>query len=418
MRIMLVDDESVVLEGLKAIIDRRKTGWEIAAAVTSGEEAIAALPMTQPDIVVTDIRMYEVSGLDLAAYVRQHNPDTLVVLLTGHADFSYAQQAISLGAFEYILKPSRYADIIACLERAETAIEKRNRIRQEGQRLRTHLPSDWLNLQEALLKNLALGQTKMGDDIDTELERLSLDGKDYGVLHCMLAPAYQQHENPLKARGEGSFLSRLKEAFQTAALYEGDTAASLIFAFDNGAQWNKTQLLEKLNQVDYPSERAAGMRLFSGWGSLKKHAEELFDSRSEAIYAAEQAVKNASPLVFFEDIPVLENQGGMPAIAAAMRYIDENYQNALTLEDISKAVYLNPCYLSTLFKEDRGMTLTEYTQKKRIDEAKRLMTNTSLKLSIIASRVGIPDHSYFSALFKKITGMTPSQYRGQQPGNT
>lgn len=418
MRIMLVDDEPVILEGLKRIIGREKAEWEVAAAVTSGEEAIEALPALQPDVVVTDIRMYEVSGLDLAAYVRRHLPDTLVILLTGHADFSYAQQAISLGAFEYLLKPSRYTDIIACLLRAEEVIEKRIRLRRERQRLRTHFQSDLAGLQEALLRNLALGQTKLGDDTDMELERLSINRKCFGVLHCLLMPASPPHADPPGSRGKADFIARLKAGFQSALLHEGDKAVSFIFALDDEAPWERAQLIKKLEQVDAMPEKEAGIMPFYGCGSLKTRAEELFESRGEAICAAEHALRESIQLVAFEDIPVSDDRRATPAIASAMRHIDENYQNALTLSDISKAAYLNPCYLSTRFKEETGLTLTEYTQRKRIEEAKLLLTNTDHKLFVIASRVGIPDQSYFSALFKRTTGMTPTQYRGQQSGKT
>ena len=98
-------------------------------------------------------------------------------------------------------------------------------------------------------------------------------------------------------------------------------------------------------------------------------------------------------------------------IRKAKEFIRANYKKKIKLEDISKVVYLSPYYLSHIFKKEVGFTLFEYLTKVRIEEAKRLLENTPWNTTRISFEVGCTDQSYFSKVFKKIEGMSPSDYR-------
>jgi two-component system response regulator YesN len=98
-------------------------------------------------------------------------------------------------------------------------------------------------------------------------------------------------------------------------------------------------------------------------------------------------------------------------LASALNYIRENHKNNISLEDVSQHIYISPYYLSHLFKEELGITFVEYLTKVRIEEAKKLLKNSSMSIVAIASEVGYEDASYFSKVFKKMTGLSPNQYR-------
>ena len=98
-------------------------------------------------------------------------------------------------------------------------------------------------------------------------------------------------------------------------------------------------------------------------------------------------------------------------IKKAMLYISEHFNAPLTLEEVAAHVHLHPSYFSTLFKSSTGSSFKEYLNMVRIEESKRLLSNTDYSIIDIAVAVGFEDQSYFSKVFKKYTGLTPKQFR-------
>ena len=109
----------------------------------------------------------------------------------------------------------------------------------------------------------------------------------------------------------------------------------------------------------------------------------------------------------FNYIPTKNNE----IIKKAIRYISKNFTSNLTLDDVAEHVHLNPAYFSTLFKQSTGSSFKEYLNMVRIEESKRLLSNTENSIIDISMAVGFMDQSYFSKVFKKYTGLTPKQYR-------
>src|SRR5690606_974499 len=95
-------------------------------------------------------------------------------------------------------------------------------------------------------------------------------------------------------------------------------------------------------------------------------------------------------------------------LGEALKYIRENFNKNITLEDVARSVYISPYYLSHLFKEELNITFLEYLTMVRMEEAKGLLKDTSLSIVAVASQVGYEDASYFSKVFKKYVGMSPS----------
>ncbi|MCL2463224.1 MAG: AraC family transcriptional regulator, partial [Defluviitaleaceae bacterium] len=102
-----------------------------------------------------------------------------------------------------------------------------------------------------------------------------------------------------------------------------------------------------------------------------------------------------------------------PEITAALQFIGEHYKNNLSLRDVARHVGLSPSYFSTLFKKEIDVTMTEYLNALRIDEAKRLLRETDMKTYEVSEAAGFWESTYFNALFKRLTGVTPYKYREQ-----
>ena len=112
-------------------------------------------------------------------------------------------------------------------------------------------------------------------------------------------------------------------------------------------------------------------------------------------------------------IDVFYTQSGQKAeqLKPALEFIETHYGQNITLDEVASHVHLNPAYFSTLFKQSTGSSFKEYLNMVRIEESKRLLTNTDYSIIDIALAAGFDDQSYFSKVFKKYTGLTPRQYR-------
>ena len=135
-QIVLIDDEQVVLEGLNKLIDWKGMGCRVVGQAEDGETGLDLIRRFQPDIILTDIRMPKLDGLDMISAIRKVRKDSRIIILTGYRDFEYAQRGISMGVFRFLTKPTRKKDIIAAVQDAITEIEKSRKREKEFQDLR------------------------------------------------------------------------------------------------------------------------------------------------------------------------------------------------------------------------------------------------------------------------------------------
>lgn len=133
--VLIVDDEDVIREGLKQVVSWEALGYHIVGAVGSGEEALRFLENTPVDVVLADIRMPRLSGLELARLIKLNYPDSKVVILSGYDNFSYAQNAIRYGVYHYLLKPCAEEEIIEVFTRLHAEIEKIKARKVSAQRM-------------------------------------------------------------------------------------------------------------------------------------------------------------------------------------------------------------------------------------------------------------------------------------------
>lgn len=104
-QVMIVDDERAIRNGLKIIIDWHEVGFEVVALAQNGEEALSMMERQKIDVLLADIRMPKMDGLCLAREIRKSGGNMQIILISGYRDFEYAQQALSLGVNDYLLKP-------------------------------------------------------------------------------------------------------------------------------------------------------------------------------------------------------------------------------------------------------------------------------------------------------------------------
>ena len=123
-RVLIIDDERLIREGLKSYIDWSALNAEVVAICADGREGVQAIETHHPHIVLTDVSMPNMDGIALLKYVREKHIACEFILISSYSEFRYAQEALKLGAFDYILKPIEPDALYACVKRCVEKVEK------------------------------------------------------------------------------------------------------------------------------------------------------------------------------------------------------------------------------------------------------------------------------------------------------
>lgn len=251
MNVLVVDDQHEVADAVISGVNWEKIQVEKALAAYSVREAQGVFEREEIDILLCDIEMPPTNGFELLRWAQQRRPGLACIFLSAHAEFEYAQEAVKLGSFDYILQPAPYEEIEEAVQRAAGKVKESEKLRR-----------------------------------------------------------YYEYE-------------------------------------------------------DY---RSAG---------------EQDDG---------------------------EEPGG-PPVQKAMDFIRRNLDKDLSRGEIAEAIFLNPEYLSRLFRKETGGSLSDYILSEKMRAAQSLLSETGIPVSLVASKVGYSNFSYFSQVFKKHTGCSPMEYR-------
>ncbi len=417
INILIVDDQKAIADSLASKLDLKSAGIDAAYTAYSAMEAKLVMMNFDIDILLTDIEMPEEDGLSLFKWTKEKYPNIVGVFLTSHADFSYAQEAIRLGGFDYILQPALYENIEATLKRAVKEAQNKRYMSQ----IKT--ASKVIEDQRDSMMELFNMKASEGNDAEADII--------YKKMKSMFFSSYKEvgfhalwiqiirfdcrcnnkwNENLLKLvfrnvleelfEDYGLKVMIAKEDFQNYMIYavgERDTipVENWIKGVEDFAAFINGRLDFKI--AIYPKRH----ELYEHSGQL--HQELL--ARRE---------KNTT-----KDIGVLwENTlcesaigDNVERIRKAEDYIRANIANGITRTQVADYVHLNEDYFTREFKKYTGYTYKDYEVMIRMETAKNTLGKTNLPVSIVASRVGYDNFSHFSKAFKKYTGLTPQEFR-------
>jgi two-component system response regulator YesN len=156
-KVFLVEDEIAAREGIRDNVDWQSAGFEFCGEAQDGEIALALIEATQPDVLITDIKMPFMDGLQLSKIVREHLPWVKIVILSGYDEFDYAQAAVKLGVTEYLLKPISVPDLNAVLRKIKVVLDREKSDREYLKLLRGQVEDNLSLLREKFLLRLILG---------------------------------------------------------------------------------------------------------------------------------------------------------------------------------------------------------------------------------------------------------------------
>lgn len=207
---------------------------------------------------------------------------------------------------------------------------------------------------------------------------------------------------------ERELVNRVKRADKEGAkAYLNDILGHILFSSGNNLEMSKVRLLELIIILSR-SAVEGGAKLENIFESNREYMEKI-NKQNNIEELCHWIIKVLDG--FLDEVLSFNSSKNVMVIQKAIQYINDNYQEGITLEQVSKEVYLSTAYFSRLFKEEMDISFSEYLNKVRVEESKRLLLNLKYSLSDIAHQVGFSDQSYFTKVFKRIEGISPGQYR-------
>ncbi|KZS48848.1 hypothetical protein AWU65_24380 [Paenibacillus glucanolyticus] len=456
MRVFVVEDDRLVRKGFISLMPWEQYGMVIVGEAGNGEDALEFLKHHEVDLLITDVLMPKMGGIELIRVVRDQYPRIWSVILTFHQDFEFIQEALRLGAIDYIAKTELQQDK---MEEVLGRIEGRIRY-ERGQQGFQPEPASLRSLDQALIwfahpyihpvglgvsflsrlqaEEIAAGIWMRAMDvaeIEEEVHRLpdSLQPDTFAVLRL----------SGIGSTDRGSVARVLQQYRERLLFYEwkGYASSVLCRSYD--------RLLRSLH--DRP-EAGAEELLRESWSSLQWVVNDrLYEENVAVLEHAKLSLPQLDALFAVAAARwerIVPGQTWTPAAEArscwegwkqwleglrrelmsrlfkpsysqevlscvwkAVESILRDLSRGITLKDIAVEVNMSQSYLSQCFRDIVGLSFNDYVRQARMNWAKQLLADTNQPIYWIATQTGYPNEKYFSRVFKAKTGMLPSAYR-------
>lgn len=526
-KVLLVDDEEEVLNVIEYKIDWAALGFEVIGKERNGVKALEVAEKVQPDVVITDIKMPYMDGLELSRKLKEENPGIKIMILTGFDEFEYAKEAIHLEIEEYVLKPVNAAELTECMKRLKETLDKDWDEKLNIKKLEEYYMESLPLLQTNFFCSLIEGRLQEAD-IDKYLSayQISLSGP---VFCCVVFHTSEKHvpdamspllltmsvQREVKARifdkWKGESFTYLGNIVMIVEMQSEESISQLTDDCDKFCRWADRFLgavvtagigkacdnLLHINVSYEEAREAISYRVIYGTGrsihigDISPKGQELSmqmeDIKMNELFKAihlgvrediEKAVskivremkENAKTMTQYnfaameivgnlyrfctnnylnfdehigeiknpyEMVPQMEesvlikwlnhvalsiseelknarNSSLRHIISEAKSMVHDNYQNPdLSLDTVCSSLGVSNSYFSSVFKKEVGQSFITYLTDYRMEQALQLILETNEKSYEIAEHVGYMDANYFSYVFKRKFGMSPSKYRSE-----
>jgi two-component system response regulator YesN len=524
IKLLIADDEYLVLDSLKMIITKNMTNVNIVGTASSGREAIEKAIELKPDVIFMDIHMPGIDGMEAIRQIKAANSNALFVIITAYEFFDYAKEAINMGVSEYLLKPINKGKVIETLNNlnAEISQKRKNLLREvelkerinrivpviEGQFIAYQLFNlgtvkeiefyeDIFNIKlrqgyaiTVLLDNFECKAKE--DNFKLSLEKQSFYESFYMELKrlcpCLIGNPLLDRINafipingavdPYEIRNSSIDITRklmervklgsnfsyrigIGRNYEITSIYKSCNEAFMAASVPSGqAIMHFEDIVPSNNVLDtYPlhKEISFANRMLTGnisgakevfediylW-MINNYREDLDKIKSKLIdllfviektlpykinifsnskqsyilsilkvYSKEELEGQFINIITELSVEIQEQirseiDGIIPNV---LKYLNNHYFENITLDDAAKRVNLSYHYFSKVFKDEVGKNFVDYLTELRIEKSMSFLENNRWSIKEVCHKIGYNDPNYYCKIFKKVTGMTPTEYR-------
>lgn len=430
-RVLIVDDEPLVCGAISRFLLRSELEIVCAEVALNGFEALDYLRMEHYDLVITDIQMGGMSGIELMEVIFSEFPGLPIIVVSAHEDFRFAQQALRLGALDYLIKPVEADHLVATVAKAldkrlrlpdlgGAALKQSGASRQQLFAAETVFLHDWMMAGEGewTAEELAEGLADHG---------LALPGPYFGVLKLAVdfngsserrGIRFGQRDRKLLLF---AVLNVVNESLMSeeALVFYGLHHQIVCIVSLSETEWNdwgreaEAHLLLMARRLTTNLDSYLNLASCIGVSRLAIGLARIPGLYREADAALAHRRREGGQEWTISFIGDLERNGEeSTTMDKAMRYIRRSYANKnLKLQDVAREVHLSPNYFSFLFKKATDKNVWDYLTEVRMEEAKRLLLTSDKKRYEIAEMIGYESPEHFSRVFKKYYGVSPADYR-------
>ena len=396
-KLLIADDEPKIRKGLSTLFPWKELGFAEIYYAANGLEAIDQVQKNKPDLCLVDICMPLLNGLDFIESVQTTSPETVCIVVSGFDEFDYAKKALQLGVFDYILKPVQEVALHDTILRALEQIRTIEHTRQRQLQMRELYKMNSQTIREQFIKDLVCGVLS-AEEIEESLQMLEIQpGASYGLIMARLPAEHQMRavicidqiewtRHLLQFSIQNIVVDLLKEYGEVFSYMDRfqNCLALVVMKDETGWKMVSAAVAAELENILHLTVEVQAMR---------------FDELSQTADA-------------YSDWMACSNEGMSPVVRFAQRYLETHFHNPqLTIQEVANQLNVSVSHLSNLFSLESGMTLIDYLTRIRVQEALTLLETSNKRINEISQMVGYNSQHYFCTVFKRLIGLSPSEYR-------
>lgn len=407
--VVVADDEDELREAMCSMIPWQEHGFQLLGSASNGLDALQMVEQYQPDLLITDIRMPFISGIELARHVREVRPATNIAFLSGYDDFEYAKQAIQYNIISYMLKPLTLEGLGLELNQIRQKIDT-----QFSRFCQAASQGSGPSQQSTMLMPLVLdGYAELENEEQVAayarqcgLLRDHLDKPCYSIMVISLLS--QDGSNRTTPSFVSSVDSLASKYLRAVSFYSYGKVISVLLGNPSDFDEYLHILADEIAQM---ADRILNTRCRIGVSRMVRSLTTLHAAYKEAMEALRQGDLGESCVQFISDLAPA-SKGGQLLCQRALDALDQHYMDVdMSLVSLSSMLEVSPNHLSACIKKYAGETFINILIRKRMEAARDLLLHSNLKIQDISQRCGYTDQHYFSYCFKKYCGESPNAMR-------
>ena len=395
-KLLIADDEPRIRRGLRKALPYEEYNIEVIGEAEDGEMALEIALKEKPDILFVDINMPFLNGLEFIEKLNENLVDSIIIVISGYDDFEYAQKALRMKVFDYILKPVKLEELKNVVKQAQDRLEERKNINSFNSWSKNCLQDNLEEIREGFLLKWLKGEISQ-EEFRENLEFYDIKLESFSGMFMI---KWDKRNSNLNVE-EGFWDTKVKEVKALVSEILSENRFNLVLIDENGYIITISHINKNIMEwMDLKND------------IVKKCKEKFKLDLIITLQICSDIIADGSKsyLKLVKDM----KEGGKctPIVARAKIYIDRNYyKQDLSLTEVASRVQVSSDYLSKLIKKELGMNFSDYVTKIRVENAIQFMNDPSVKFYEIAEQVGYSSQHYFSTAFKKVKGVSPLTYK-------